>query len=143
MSFLRYGAYKDSGVECSGTSPHHWDVASLRWHATLQGGIAKGKEYGERENDADQLRFLEAINDRLRQQEDVMAQIQNHPPEQVMHGLYPQRVVDTVLDVMIDYEKMSLSVLDNETASQRFALLVLRILTAAIPLRGNGDQGVG
>jgi len=49
MSFPRYEAYKDSGVEWLGEVPEHWDVASLRWYATLQGGIAKGKEYGERE----------------------------------------------------------------------------------------------
>ena len=99
--------------------------------------------FGAEVSDADQLRFLEAISDRLRQQDDVMAQIKNHPPEQVMHGLYPQRVVDTVLDAMTDYEKMSLSVLDNEASSQRFARLVLRILTAALPPRSNADRGVG
>ncbi len=35
---------KDSGVEWLGVVPEHWSVAKLRWLATLQGGIAKGKD---------------------------------------------------------------------------------------------------
>jgi type I restriction enzyme, R subunit len=60
-----------------------------------------------------------------------MAQVNNHKPEQVMHGLFPKRVIDAVLDAMTDHEKLSLEVLDNENAGRRFALLVLQILTAA------------
>ena len=69
-----------------------------------------------------------------------MAQIKNHPPEQVMHGLYPQRVADTVLDVMTDYEKMSLSVLENEASSQRFALRLLRFMATAATMTGNQSR---
>lgn len=36
---------KDSGVEWLGEVPAHWAVASLRWYATIQGGVAKGKGY--------------------------------------------------------------------------------------------------
>src|SRR5690606_15126812 len=36
---------KDSGVEWLGEVPAHWEVGALRWHATIQGGIAKGKDY--------------------------------------------------------------------------------------------------
>jgi type I restriction enzyme, R subunit len=60
-----------------------------------------------------------------------MAQVNNHTPEQVMHGLFPQRVIDTVLDSMTDNEKLSLEVLDNEASGRQFALLVLRLLTTA------------
>ena len=35
---------KDSGVEWLGDVPAHWEVGSLRWYATIQGGIAKGKD---------------------------------------------------------------------------------------------------
>ena len=31
MSFARYAAYKDSGVEWLGEVPGHWEVGSLRW----------------------------------------------------------------------------------------------------------------
>ena len=46
-----------------------------------------------------------------------------------MHGLFPKRVLDSVLDAMTDNEKMSLEVLDNETKSRAFALLILKMLT--------------
>ncbi len=45
----------------------------------------------------------------------------------MMHGLFPKRV----LDAMTDYEKLSLEVLDNETKSRAFALVILKMLTAA------------
>ncbi len=46
-----------------------------------------------------------------------------------MHGLFPKRALDTVLDAMTGNEKMSLEVLDNETKSRAFALVVLTMLT--------------
>ncbi|EWH03242.1 restriction endonuclease subunit S [Halomonas sp. BC04] len=36
---------KDSGVEWLGEVPAHWMVGPLRWYATIQGGVAKGKSY--------------------------------------------------------------------------------------------------
>ena len=36
---------KDSGVEWLGEVPAHWEIGTLRWYATIQGGIAKGKDY--------------------------------------------------------------------------------------------------
>ncbi|ALE88760.1 restriction endonuclease subunit S [Pseudomonas versuta] len=40
---------KDSGVEWVGEVPAHWNVGTLRWYATIQGGVAKGKDYEGRE----------------------------------------------------------------------------------------------
>ena len=40
---------KDSGVKWLGEVPAHWVVGPLRWYATIQGGIAKGKDYEGRE----------------------------------------------------------------------------------------------
>lgn len=40
---------KDSRVEWLGKVPAHWDVGTLRWYATIQGGVAKGKDYEGRE----------------------------------------------------------------------------------------------
>ena len=39
---------KDSGVEWLGEVPEHWVVGKLRWYATIQGGIAKGKDYEDK-----------------------------------------------------------------------------------------------
>ena len=44
MSFPRYPAYKDSGLEWLGEVPEHWVVMALKRVATIQTGLAKGKE---------------------------------------------------------------------------------------------------
>lgn len=84
--------------------------------------------FGAEVSDDDQLQFLNTIADRIRRQQDVMAQINNHSPDQIMHGLFPRRVSDTVLDAMTDNEKLSLEVLDNKESERRFALLILKII---------------
>ncbi|MGP5570764.1 type I restriction endonuclease subunit R [Pseudomonas helleri] len=84
--------------------------------------------FGAEVGDEDQLQFLTGIAQRISRQEDVMAQVNNHSVDQVMHGLFPKRVLDTVLDAMTDNEKMSLEVLDNETKSRAFALVILKML---------------
>ncbi|HEL3782751.1 TPA: restriction endonuclease subunit S [Stenotrophomonas maltophilia] len=40
---------KDSFVGWLGGVPAHWDVGALRWYSTIQGGVAKGKDYEGRE----------------------------------------------------------------------------------------------
>ena len=57
-----------------------------------------------------------------------MAQVEQHSPEQVMHGLFPKRVTDTVLDAMTDHEKLAMQVLDSPEKGREFALLILRLL---------------
>jgi type I restriction enzyme R subunit len=89
-------------------------------------------------SDDDQLQFLTGIAQRISRQEDVMAQVNNHSVEQVMHGLSPKRVLNTVLDAITDYEKLSLEVLD-ETKCRAFAQVILKMLTAA----GGLGQGKG
>ncbi|MBC3377199.1 type I restriction endonuclease subunit R [Pseudomonas sp. SWRI92] len=84
--------------------------------------------FGAEVSDDDQLQFLAGIAQRISRQEDVMAQVNNHSIEQVMHGLFPKRVLNTVLDAMTDHEKLSLEVLDNETKSRAFALVILKML---------------
>lgn len=96
--------------------------------------------FGAEVSDEDQLQFLTGIANRISRQEDVMAQVNNHSVEQVMHGLFPKRVLDTVLDAMTDHEKLSLEVLDNETKSRAFALVILKMLTQQAGL-GQGNSG--
>ncbi len=98
--------------------------------------------FGAEVSDDDQLQFLTGIAQRISRQEDVMAQVNNHSVEQVMHGLFPKRVLDTVLDAMTDHEKLSLEVLDNETKSRAFALVILKMLKTAAGLDGNGSRGI-
>lgn len=96
--------------------------------------------FGAEVSDDDQVQFLNTIAQRISRQDDVMAQVKTHSVEQVMHGLFPQRVVDTVLDAMTDHEKLSLEVLDNEESGRKFALLVLQILTAASSVLSQGGD---
>lgn len=97
--------------------------------------------FGAEVSDDDQLQFLSGIAQRISRQEDVMAQVNNHSVDQVMHGLFPKRVLDTVLDAMTDHEKLSLEVLDNETKSRAFALVILKMLKTAAGLDENGLRG--
>lgn len=91
--------------------------------------------FGAEVSDDDQLQFLAGIAQRISRQEDVMAQVNSHPVEQVMHGLFPKRVLETVLDAMTDHEKLSLEVLDSETKSRAFALVILKMLKTAVDTR--------
>ncbi len=97
--------------------------------------------FGAEVSDDDQLQFLSGIAQRISRQEDVMAQVNNHSMEQVMHGLFPKRVLDTVLDAMTDHEKLSLEVLDNETKSRAFALVILKMLKTAAGFDQSGLHG--
>jgi len=94
--------------------------------------------FGAEVSDDDQLQFLTGIAQRISRQEDVMAQVNNHSVDQVMHGLFPKRVLDTVLDAMTDHEKLSLEVLDNETKSRAFALVILKMLKSAAAFDESG-----
>lgn len=98
--------------------------------------------FGAEVSDDDQLQFLTGIAQRISRQDDVMAQVNNHSVEQIMHGLFPKRVLDTVLDAMTDHEKLSLEVLDNETKSRAFALVILKMLKSVDGLSSNGLDAV-
>lgn len=86
--------------------------------------------FGAEVSDDDQLHFLTGIAQRISRQEDVMAQVNSQPANQVMHGLFPKRVEDIVLDAMTDHEKLSLEVLDNVAKSRAFALVIYKMLKA-------------
>ena len=44
MSLPSYPQYKDSGVEWLGEVPEHWEVTRLKFVASVQTGVAKGKD---------------------------------------------------------------------------------------------------
>jgi len=85
--------------------------------------------FGAEVSDEDQLHFANGIADRVRRDEVVMAQVNNHSTEQVMHGLFPKKLTDLVLDSMTDHEKLSMEVLENENSRKAFAMLILSLLT--------------
>ncbi|MBZ9539787.1 type I restriction endonuclease subunit R [Modicisalibacter tunisiensis] len=84
--------------------------------------------YGAEVSDDDKLHFANGIADRIERDEAVMAQIRHHDEDQVMHGLFPKRVTDAVLDAMSDHEKLSMPLLEDEKTGREFALLILKLL---------------
>ncbi|NYT66889.1 type I restriction endonuclease subunit R [Alcaligenaceae bacterium] len=76
----------------------------------------------------DQLHFANGVAARISRDVEVMAQVHGHSPEQVMHGVFPKRIEDIVLDAMTDHEKMAMEILGNEGKGRDFALLILRLL---------------
>ncbi len=46
-----------------------------------------------------------------------MAQVPSHSEDQVMHGLFPRKVTDAVLDALIEHEKLSMPLLCASEAS--------------------------
>ena len=88
--------------------------------------------FGAEVSDDDKLHFANGIADRIARDEEVMAQIRHHSTEKIMHGLFPKRVTDAVLDALGDHGKLSEPILENENVSNDFALTILKI----IALRG-------
>ena len=84
--------------------------------------------YGAEVSDDDQLHFANGIADRIERDEVVMAQVRGHSEDQVMHGLFPKKVTDAVLDALSDHEKLSMPLLESEEAGRQFALLILKLL---------------
>lgn len=85
--------------------------------------------FGAEITNENQLHFANGIASRLSEDEEVMAQVRGHSPDQVMQGTFPKRVVDSVLDAMVDNEKLSEEVLSSEDKSRTFALIILRLLS--------------
>lgn len=84
--------------------------------------------FGAEISDDDQLHFANGVAARISRDEEVMAQVNGHSSEQAMHGVFPKRIEDIVLDAMTDNEKMAMEILGNEGKGRDFALLILRLL---------------
>ena len=95
--------------------------------------------YGGEVSDDDKLHFANGIADRIERNEAVMAQVRNHSEDQVMHGLFPKKVTDAVLDALSDHEKLSMPLLEDEETGRQFALLILKLLARR---SGRGEQTV-
>ncbi|WP_192034962.1 DEAD/DEAH box helicase family protein [Halomonas sp. YLGW01] len=84
--------------------------------------------YGAEVSDDDKLHFANGIADRIERDENVMAQIRHHDSDQVMHGLFPKKVEQAVMDAITDHEKLSMPLLEDEGTGREFALLILKLL---------------
>ncbi|WP_302140996.1 type I restriction endonuclease subunit R [Halomonas alkalicola] len=84
--------------------------------------------FGAEVSDEDQLHYAQGIAKRLQRDEALMAQVDQHDEAQVMHGLFPKKVTDAVLDALNDHEKLSMPLLEDEETGRKFALLILKLL---------------
>ena len=76
----------------------------------------------------DRLHYAQGIAKRLQRDDALMAQVDQHDEAQVMHGLFPKKVTDAVLDALSDHEKLSMPLLEDEATGRQFALLILKLL---------------
>ena len=84
--------------------------------------------FGAEVSDDDKLHFAQGVADRIERDEAVMAEVNRNSAQQLMHGQFPQRVADIVLDAMNDNEKLSMEILDDKEKGRDFAMLILRLL---------------
>ncbi|WP_191236789.1 hypothetical protein [Cobetia marina] len=83
--------------------------------------------YGDEVSD-DKLHFASGIVDRIELDAAVMAQVRNHSGDQVMHGLFPKKVTDAMLDALSDHEKIRMPLLEDEETGRQFALVIQKLL---------------
>ncbi|ABM61927.1 type I restriction endonuclease subunit R [Halorhodospira halophila] len=110
------------------------EVGSGKPHAPEKKPLAEIIErlndlFGAEVDEQDKLNFAQGVADRIERDEAVMAEVQRNNPQQLMHGQFPERVADIVLDAMHDHEKLSMEILDDKEKGRDFALLILQLLS--------------
>jgi len=93
---------------------------------------ALNEVYGTGIEDDDQLRFVNGISERLARDEEVVEQIKHNTPEQVMHGIFPQRLQQALLHSMTDHEEMTLATMSSEANLNQIGWIVLKTLVEQI-----------
>lgn len=87
--------------------------------------------FGAQISDDDQLHYARGIAARVERDADIMEQIRLHSEDQVMHGTFPKKIEDCVLDSLRFgqiSESLSLEVLGSDVKMRNFARAVLRLL---------------
>lgn len=84
--------------------------------------------FGSEVDDADQRHCAQGIANRLERDDSLMAQLDQHDEAQLMHGMFPKKVTDAVLDALSDHEKLSMPLLEDEETGKLFALLIPKLL---------------
>lgn len=100
--FPAYPAYKDSGVEWLGAVPEHWYMKRLKFIANVQTGIAKGKDYGDRQTlEVPYLRVANVQDGHLDLEEVALIEVL---PEELPR--YLLRPGDVLMNEGGDYDKL-------------------------------------
>ena len=85
--------------------------------------------FGAETTDGDKLRWFNNLTERVRENDKVMSQIKNNPPDQVMYGDFPDAVKDAVLDNLDAHGKLSNQFLDDSEVARYVMRLVLATLS--------------
>jgi type I restriction enzyme R subunit len=86
------------------------------------------KIYGTEIQSSDQVQFAMGIAQKIIRQDDVMLQLDQHSPEQAMHGLYPNRVSEALLESMVENQTMVTSALESDESFKEFAWVLMKML---------------
>jgi len=97
--------------------------------------------FGGEVQDQDKLHWINGLTDRVERNEEVLAQVRTHTPEQVMHGRYPKYLTDILLESMGDNSTLTTQALEDDDKFRELALLILKLLVGREELRGGGAGG--
>jgi type I restriction enzyme R subunit len=78
--------------------------------------------------DKDRLNYMNTIKDKVLENQQVVQQLENNTPDQVMIGDYPGAVQDAVMDSLQTHSGLASQLLQNETVSKEFARLLLDVI---------------
>lgn len=79
-------------------------------------------------NEKDNVRFFERVTERVRDNADVMAQVENNTMDQAMRGDLPGAVTDAIVDALSEDQERSERLLSDGEVMQRFVRLVFQVL---------------
>lgn len=91
--------------------------------------------FGSEISDDDQLHYARGLAGRLERDESVMNQVRHNEPGQIMHGSFPERLRDLVLDDMEEHTSMAERAMATSEAEATLADQVLKLL-----LQNNGES---
>ncbi len=78
--------------------------------------------------DNDRLNYMNTIKDKVLENPQVVQQLENNTPDQVMIGDYPGAVQDAVMESLQTHSGLASQLLQNETVSKEFARLLLDVI---------------
>ena len=74
------------------------------------------------------VRFFERVTERVRDNADVMAQVENNTMDQAMRGDLPGAVTDAIVDSLAEDQERSERLLSDGEVMGRFVRLVFQVL---------------
>ena len=75
--------------------------------------------------DKDLLNYAQTIQDKLTENQHIMDQVRNNPPDRVMLGDFPKAVDDAVIEAGAAHKDMMMTYLKNPTTREQFLRFLL------------------